>query len=66
MPVSDHALPARPLSLQRRDQGRRIDLEPPRGIVRNIGRNARPLDRAITEQNPARLQRRGLRRCPLD
>lgn len=66
MPVSDHPLPTPALGPQRRDQRRRVDLEPPRGIVRNIGRNARPLDRAITEQNPARLQRRSLRRRPLD
>lgn len=66
MPVSDHALPARPLSLQRRDQGRRVDLEPPRRIVRDIGRDARPLDPVRAEQNPARLQRRGLRRCLLN
>ena len=64
--MADNPLPARTFRPQGRNQRRRIDLEPPRRIVRNIGRHARPLDPIGPEQQPARLQRRGLRRRLLD
>ena len=66
MPIADEPLPARTLGPQSRDQRARIDLEPPRRIVRNIRLHARPLDPIGTEQQPARLQRRGVRRSTLD
>lgn len=66
VPIADDSLPAPTLDLHRRNQRGRIDLEPPRRIVRDIGRHARPIDPIGAEQQPASLQRRGLRRCPLD
>lgn len=66
MPIPDHPIPAPTLGAQRRDQRRRVDLEPPRRIVRHILRDARPLDPIAPEQQAARFQRRGLRRRVLD